>query len=162
MRASMIILTREIRKIGYDPHINTPGVDFTYGAGFTDANTLTFAYVADNDFDITTGAPIDNDGDGFFNEPNELQAISIFVDGSNNLWLNDPVIPLNNQRIAQNVQSLTFTYLNSLGASIGIPAGPGSGVESIRIDLTLAPDSRYIHESGNNRLLRTIVKCRNL
>ncbi|MCD4742480.1 MAG: prepilin-type N-terminal cleavage/methylation domain-containing protein [Desulfobacteraceae bacterium] len=154
LRGSMIIMTQEIRKIGFDPHVNTAGVGFIYGAGTT-GSTLTFAYVADADTK-------DNDNDGFSDELGELKQVFIWVNGASQLRLDEPLKPLNNQTIAENVQSVAFTYLDNVGANVGAPAAAGSPVRSIQIDLTLSPDAKYIHESGNNRTLSTVVKCRNI
>jgi type IV pilus assembly protein PilW len=148
LRVSMIIMTREIRKIGFDPHLDTAGVGFINCGVGTDADRLTFAFVADED-------GVDNDGDGMEDEKREMQTVSIYLDNNNQLILNTT----NAQTIAENVRGLTFTYLDNNGMAV---AAPLTDARCVRISLTLSPDARYLYESGNNRTLTTMVKCRNI
>ncbi|HKK67984.1 MAG TPA: prepilin-type N-terminal cleavage/methylation domain-containing protein [Bacteroidales bacterium] len=166
LRAAMYIMTREIRMAGYDPHGNSGAKITTAGDG-SNGNPLGFTFVADNDND-------DNDNDGTTDEPGELKFIEydLYVgyssQGETGNDIGRKIGAGNRQALAENIQSLQFTYLDKNGNAMAftankIPISDLPDIRSIQIAITATADvDERDYTGGNNRTLTTTVKCRNL
>lgn len=158
LRAALYIMTKEIRRAGYDP-------GGEHGAGITNAgngsnalNRLIFTYF---DADVETDG-YDNDNDGATDEPGEnLQAIEYYLFDSNG----DGNIDLGRRNgarldaIAENIATLQFTYLDANG----VITTNLSEIRLLQIRITATTDANERdYTNGSNRTLTTTVKCRNL
>lgn len=156
IRAALYVMTMELRMAGYDPYDK-------YGAGIVTAGDggtgpLTFTLVADDD-------GIDNDSDSNVDEEGELKTISFelydaYSDGDTDIGR--AVGAGAPQAIAENIQSLTFTYLDENGAALPVPVDT-SQVKAIQINITAVPDTAKADHTGNkSRSISSVVNLRNL
>jgi type IV pilus assembly protein PilW len=147
IRAAMYIMTMDIRMAGYDPDPQR-----AFSAGITDAgdgsngNPLTFTYV---------------EGDTDSN-PGTLTTISYDLfdslsDGVDDIGRKEH--PGARQAIAENIQSLTFTYLDGDGNYMPDPQNNLSAIRAVRIDITTELDD---NDDSPERSVSAVVQCRNL
>ncbi len=149
LRAAMYIMSIEIRMSGYDPHR-------AFSAGITNAgdgsngNPLTLTYV-------------ENDTDS---DPGILKTVAFDLfdslsDGDDDIGMKINVD--NRQAIAENIQSLTFTYLDSDGNGLAAPIDL-SDIRAVRIDITAGLDAGAVDHTipGAKRSVSAVIKCRNL
>jgi type IV pilus assembly protein PilW len=149
IRAAMYIMTMEIRMAGYDPHR-------AFSAGITNAgdgsngNPLTFTYV-ENDTDSDPGTLTTIEYDLF----------DSLSDGDDDIGRKKH--PDNRQAIAENIQSLTFSYLDSDGAVLTAPVDLNA-IRAVRIDIIAGLDAGAVDHTipGAERSVSAVVKCRNL
>jgi type IV pilus assembly protein PilW len=141
IRAAMYIMSIEIRMAGYDPHRAFSAGIINAGDG-SNGDPLTLTYVEG-----------DTDSD-----PGTLKTIAFDLfdslsDGDNDIGRKEDSD--NRQAIAENIQSLTFSYLDSEGAVLTAPVDL-SAIRAVRIDITAGLDP------GAERTVSAVVKCRNL
>ena len=159
IRAALLIMTSEIRMAGYDPDgTNNAGI-VNAGDGSNNLNRLIFTY-------FNPDAPadgLDNNNDGNIDESGEsLQAVEYYLYDS----LGDGTIDLGRRNgarldaIAENIQTLQFTYLDGDGNITATLAD----IRSIQITMVATTDANELNYTGTNntRTLTTNVKCRNL
>jgi type IV pilus assembly protein PilW len=148
IRAAMYIMSSEIRMAGYDRHR-------AFSAGITSAgdgsngNPLTFTFV-ENDTDTDTGS--------LATITYELYDAS--SDGDNDIGRQKGGLK---NAIAENIQSLSFSYLDSGGAVLTAPVDL-SAIRAVRIDITAGLDAGAVDHTipGAERTVSAVVKCRNL
>jgi type IV pilus assembly protein PilW len=149
IRAAMYIMSLEIRMAGYDPHR-------AFSAGITNAgdgsngNPLTFTYVendTDDDPGVLTTISYDlfdslSDGDDDIGRKKDLDS---------------------REAIAENIQSLIFTYLGGDGQELTSPIDL-SDIRAVRIDITAGLNAGAVDHTipGAERSVSAVVKCRNL
>ncbi len=157
LRAALYIMTSEIRLAGYDPSKTNGAGIVMAGNGSNQTNRFTFTYFnADAANDGT-----DNDNDGTTNDADEtLQAIEYYLYDS----VGDGTMELGRRNgslldaIAENIQTLTFTYQDINGNVTAIP----SDIRSVQITVEATTDANEINRTNGTRTLTTTVKCRNL
>lgn len=152
VRASVFLMSREIRSAGYNPEYRTYDVGIV-NAG---ANTLTFNRVASDDGD-------DNDNDGTVDEDGELEIITYTLQDSNGDGDNDITVAYNAggaNSIAENIQNLVFAYFDENGAV----TADTTAIRSIQITVTATTNISELARSplNNTRTLSTLVYLRNL
>jgi prepilin-type N-terminal cleavage/methylation domain-containing protein len=152
VRASIFLMSREIRSAGYNPEYRTYDVGIT-NAG---ANTLTFNRVASDDGD-------DNDNDGIVDEDGELEIITYTFQDSDGDGDNDITVAYNAggaNSIAENIQNLMFAYFDENGAV----TADTSAIRSIQITVTATTNISELARSplNNTRSLSTLIYLRNL
>lgn len=141
LRAALYIMTREIRMAGYDPDGGKNAEIKGIGNG-TNGNPLWFTF-----WDDETGA---------------LQTIKYdlydaYADGDMDIGRKVGSAP--RQAIAENISTLQFVYFKANGSV----ATTTSDVRSIQISIeTTINFGEVDHTLGNNRMLTTTIKCRNL
>lgn len=148
IRAAMYVMAADIRMAGYDPHR-------TFSAGVSQAgngsvgNPFTFTFV-ENDTDTDHGT---------------LSTVSYELydassDGDNDIGRQKDGLK---QAIAENIQSLTFSYLDGDGSVLSTPVDI-SAIRAVRIDITAGLDAGDVDYTipGAERSVSAIVKCRNL
>lgn len=153
IRNALIIMTRDIQMAGFDPEIsNTMGI-VNAGDG-SNGNPLTFTYsVADDG--------VDNDGDGTIDESGEFQTIrySLFDSlGDGDMDIGRAVGAGANQNIAENIQTLRFTYLDGNGN----PTAAIGEIRAVRVTITATTDNRERRRAADNRTVTAIIKFRNI
>ena len=160
IRAALYVMTMELRMAGYNPYDKYDAgiVNAGDGVPVADGGTgpLTFTFVADDDGE-------DNDNDGTVDEEGELKTISFelydaYSDGDNDIGR--AVGSGAPQAIAENIQTLDFTYLDGDGN----PTADTSEIKAVQIDITAHVDTDSVDYTLNNatRSLSTIVQCRNM
>lgn len=152
VRASVFLMSREIRSAGYNPEYRTYNVGIT-NAG---ANALTFNRVASDDGD-------DNDNDGTVDEDGELEIITYALQDSDGDGDNDITVAYNAggaNAIAENIQNLMFAYFDENGAV----TADTSAIRSIQITVTATTNISELARSplNNTRSLSTLIYLRNL
>jgi type IV pilus assembly protein PilW len=162
IRAALYVMTMELRMAGYDPYDKYGAGIVTAGNGVpvADGGTgpLTFTLVADDDND-------DNDNDGTVDEEGEFKTISFelydgYSDGDNDIGRLVGAGPI--QTIAENIQTLMFTYLDENGATLSVPVDT-TQVKAVQIDITAVPDTAKADHTGNkSRSISSVVNLRNL
>jgi len=169
MRAALYVMTMELRMAGYDPYDKYGAGIVTAGNGVpvADGGTgpLTFTLVADDDcIDNDNDNPDpDSCSDNNVDEEGELKTISFelydaYNDGDNDIGR--AVGAGAPQAIAENIQTLDFTYLDGDGN----PTADTSEIKAVQIDITAHVDTDSVDYTLNNatRSLSTIVQCRNM
>jgi len=144
LRSAMLLITGEIRKVGYDPDDKgTFGIS-NMGVGSL-ADPLTFTYDDRYDDDTNIGVP-------------QTATINLF-DSNIDIGNTEDEIQLTaaGTPIAGNIGALQFTYLKEDGT----PAPTINDVRAIHILITARPDERE-RALGDTRTLESTVKCRNL
>ncbi len=137
-RASMDMITREVRMAGYDPA----------GAGFVGIpyNSSQLQIIADLDGDASTAGPNEN--------------ITYSYDGTNLRIVRNT--GGGNQPFAENVQGFTFEYLDTSGVASSITAN----IRQIKITITTRtgkPDPNYSANGGfRTYTLTSLITPRNL
>jgi type IV pilus assembly protein PilW len=159
IRAALLIMTSEIRMAGYDPDgTNNAGI-VNAGDGSDNLNRLIFTYFNPD----ASSDGLDNNNDGNTDESGEnLQAVEYYLYDS----LGDGTVDLGRRNgarldaIAENIQTLQFTYLDTDGNVTTTP----SDIRSIQITMVATTDANELNYTGTNntRTLTTTVKCRNL
>jgi type IV pilus assembly protein PilW len=161
-RAAMYIMAMEIRMAGYDPD-EVGGADIiNAGDGSDSTEKLVFTYY--NEDAGSDGS--DNDNDGSTDEAGEnMQQVEYYLYDSSNDADNlvDDLGRRNGARldvIAENIQNLTFTYLDVDGAQTAVI----SQIKAIQIDITAKVDDDTTDHTTQNatRTVSTIVQCRNM
>lgn len=182
VRAGILLMTNEIRMIGYDPYgkydvgitnagngvpedeTYTPSGETTPVAG---TGPLTFTLVADDDC-------IDNDDDSGKDDPvctdfnvdeeGELKTVSFvrydaYDDNDNDVGMASSDGG-NNQPLIENIQNLIFEYLDADGNSTTTI----DDITDVRINVTVQVDGNRTDYTLQNatRTISTIVHCRNL
>ena len=154
IRAAKYIMTKDIRMAGYDPD-GMAGAGISAMGDGSHGNPLEFTFVADND-------GIDNDNDATIDESRELETIAydLYDADSDGDWeIGRKVGTASRYVIAENIQALTFSYLD-LNGSVTADI---SDIRSIEITIEARID---INETSpvyvNNRTLTTMIQCRNL
>ncbi|WP_170923685.1 PilW family protein [Desulfocicer vacuolatum] len=154
IRTAKYIMIKDIRMAGYDP-------DGMAGAGITAAgdgsvgNPLGFTFVADGDYR-------DNNNDGTTDEPGELESVEYDLydaDSDGDSDIGRKVGTGSRGVIAENIERLVFEYLDLNGnATTDL-----SEIRSIQITIEARVDFNEQRQSNvNNRILTTVVQCRNL
>jgi type IV pilus assembly protein PilW len=160
LRMAVYILTSEIRMAGYDPE-GTNGAGIVSAGGGSSGSPLQFTFVADDD-------SIDNDGDSTVDEAGELKTIAYdlydgYSDGDSDIGR--AVGAGNRQPIAENIARLEFAYSDEDGITMPLPIAVLDlpEIRSVHIIIEATIDSNETNYfNGNNRMLTTTVKCRNL
>jgi len=171
IRAALYVMTMDIRMAGYDPYDKYGAGIVTSGNGVpvADGGTgpLTFTLVADDDcIDNDNDNPDpDSCSDNNVDEEGELKTISFelydaYNDGDNDIGR--AVGAGAPQAIAENIQTLTFTYLDENGAALPVPFNT-SRVKAVQINITAVPDTAKADHTGNkSRSISSVVNLRNL
>jgi len=152
VRASVFLMSREIRSAGYNPEYRTYDVGIVNAGG----STLSFNRVASDDGD-------DNDNDGTVDEDGEIETITYALQDSDGDGDNDITVAYNAggaNSIAENVQSLIFAYFDENG----VVTADTSAIRSIQITVTATTNISELARSplNNTRTLSTLVYLRNL
>jgi len=156
VRAVMFLMKQELRMAGFNPYSQN------YGAGISAAgvNTLTFAFVADDDCSDNDGDSADpgNCADPNVDEEGELDTIIYKLEDDDGDGDND--ITKNAVIMAENIQNLGFTYFDEDGNITAATAD----VRSIQITVTATTDVDEFARATNNttRTLTTIIYLRNM
>ena len=160
IRAAMMIMTKEIRKAGYDPTGTSGAGIVELGDGSDAANFLKFTYFNPD----AAGDGNDNDNDTGTSDADEvLQAVEYYLFDSKD----DGTMDLGRRNgarldaIVQNIQSLNFVYR---GADGGI-VSDGEDVRFIEITIVaeVNPNQRrYTDINNSTRTLTKTVTCRNM
>lgn len=133
-RAAMTTMVREIRMAGYDPNFDVASKVIT-------AASTTFSFSTD--------------------DPSNNSTITYAFD-STNLKITRNINSGGDQPLAENIQSLAFTYYDVNGTPIGTP----SAVKGILITITARtskPDYSYTSNGGyRTYVLSSMVRPRNL
>ncbi len=163
-RASMFLISKNIRKAGFDPAGSN-------NAGITNAGDGSIGNPLDISYNVDFGEDgIDNNsingiddvaeqGTGFTLET--LTYVLADPDGDGDT---DLVVEINgggNQFLAENISTLNFTYLDETNTATATLAD----IRSIQVTTTVTTDSNELDRTmGNNntRTLTAIFKCRNL
>ncbi|GAB6142927.1 PilW family protein [Desulfocicer niacini] len=141
LRAALYIMTRDIRMAGYDPDGGKNAGITKIGNG-TDGNPLGFTFW---------------DDDAGTLETIEYDLYDAYDDGD--MDIGRKIGSANRQAIAENINTLQFVYFKADGSV----ATTISDVRSIQISIGATINFGAVdHTLGNNRMLTTIVKCRNL
>ncbi|OGQ89086.1 MAG: hypothetical protein A3J85_01625 [Desulfobacula sp. RIFOXYA12_FULL_46_16] len=153
IRNALIIMTRDIQMAGFDPEISKTLGIVNAGDG-SNGNPLTFTYsVADDG--------LDNDGDGTIDESDEFQTIrySLFDSlGDGNMDIGRAVGAGGNQAIAENIQTLLFTYLDGNGN----PTVVVGDIRAVRVVITATTDIGELRRAADNRTVTAVIKFRNI
>ncbi|WP_321413293.1 prepilin-type N-terminal cleavage/methylation domain-containing protein [uncultured Desulfobacter sp.] len=171
VRAGILLMTNEIRMIGYDPYgkykagITKAGNGVLEGESYTPpgettpvsgTGPLTFTLVADTDTE-------DNDNDGQVDENGELKTISFvrydaYSDNDNDVGIT--IDSGSNQPLIENIQNLIFEYLDADGNSTTTI----DDITAVRINVTVQVDGSKTDYTSQHatRTISTIVHCRNL
>lgn len=153
IRNALIIMTRDIQMAGYDPEISKTLGIVNAGDG-SNGNPLTLTYsVADDG--------VDNDGDGTIDESGEFQTIqySLFDSlGDGDMDIGRSIGAGGNQAIAENIQTLLFTYLDGNGN----PTAVVSDIRAVQVTITATTDIRERRRAADNRTVTAIIKFRNI
>jgi type IV pilus assembly protein PilW len=153
IRNALILMTRDIQMAGFDPEISKTLGIVNAGDG-SNGNPLTFTYsVADDG--------VDNDGDGTIDESGEFQTIqySLFdslADGD--MDIGRTVGAGANQAIAENIQTLLFTYLDGNGN----PTVTLADIRAVRVTITATTDIGERRRAADNRTVTAVIKFRNI
>jgi type IV pilus assembly protein PilW len=152
LRAGMFYLSQAIRMAGFDPgNSDLFGLVNLFpafpGAGAT-CDDHTIAFTVDDDEDRT----IDNNDDDELvafrlNDRMELQRFSTGAI----TW----------QPVAENIEALTFAYLDQAGN----PTAVLGDVRSVRVSMTARtarPDRNYSGDGYRRRTMTSVIQCRNL
>jgi type IV pilus assembly protein PilW len=148
IRAAMYMISAEIRMAGYDPHrVFSAGI-INAGNG-SNGNPLTLTFV-ENDTDTDPGALVTV----------SYELYDAYSDGDNDIGRQKGGLK---QAIAENIQSLTFTYLDSDGAVLTAPVDLNA-IRAVRIDITAGLDAGAVDYTtpGAGRSVSAVIKCRNL
>lgn len=155
-RAVLFLMSRQLRSAGYNPTYDN--ID----TGITVANetSLTFNRVENDD-------GLDNDGDGATDEDDELVTINYTLQDED--ADGDLDISANGVIMAENIQSLLFTYFDADGVDL-IPPGAASVadptlIRSVQITIMDRTDINQLSRAANNnntRSLSTSVYVRNM
>lgn len=170
VRAGMLLMTNEIRMIGYDPYGK-------YDAGITEAGngvketesytppgeTTPVAGTGPLTFTLVPGEDgIDNDNDGQTDEDGELKTVSFvrydaYSDNDNDVGMD---IDGTKYPLIENVQNLIFEYLDADGNSTTTI----DDITSVRINVTVQVDGSKTDYTSQHatRTISTTVHCRNL
>jgi len=157
LRGAMNFMVKEIRMAGYDPYRNS-------GARIeaAESGSIEFTLVSDED-------GYDNDNDGLTDEIGELKTIKYSLydsGGDGDSDLGRKVGQANNQPVAQNIDELSFVYLDEDGHPLGFPIVDISAIRAVQITLvakTAKPDPAFKENGGfRTKTLREKVVCRNL
>lgn len=155
-RAVMYYLMRELRSAGHDPLDSAD-------AGITAANASSITF----SFDVTGGEADgrDNDRDGTVDN-NETYDGAINVATEQVTYaLNGNVFTRNGLNVAENINSLTFTYFDENGNTLVAPVADPDDIRVVRITLVAGMQQVVMgREGGNARTLRLVndVNIRNL
>ena len=151
IRGVLYVMAREIRMAGYDPDNRLDAKILNAGDGSDSDNAFTFSFVI-NDSDTDVG---------------ELQTISYYLydaysDGDGNDGIGRSVDGTL-QPLADNIQSLEFTYLDQDGAE----TSDLSQIRSVQVHITARVDTALTdytidEDTRVTRSVSTIVNCRNL
>jgi type IV pilus assembly protein PilW len=145
IRAAMYIMSIEIRMAGYDPHRAFSAGIINAGDG-SNGDPLTLTYVeGDTDSDPGTLTKISYD------------IFDSLSDGVDDIGRKEH--PGARQAIAENIQSLTFTYLDGDGNYMPDPQNNLSAIRAVRIDITTELDD---NDDSPERSVSAVVQCRNL
>jgi type IV pilus assembly protein PilW len=175
LRAAMFYMEKEIRMAGCDSERSAD-------AGITTANASSISFTED-----IRGAAEGSNPDGDTNDPNESITYSL---SAGDLWRDD-VNGIGNQTIAENIDALSFVYLDGASPPTVLD-DDGSGnvttsisdIRSVQITVVARTDrddpqdkytdtSSYRNQQGTvilaaqndhfrRRLLTTTIRCRNL
>jgi type IV pilus assembly protein PilW len=160
LRMAIYIMTSEIRMAGYDTE-GTNGAEIVSAGDGSSGSPLQFTFVADDD-------SIDNDGDSTVDEAGELKTIAYdlydgYSDGDSDIGR--AVGAGNRQPIAENIARLEFAYSDEDGIVMPLPIAALDlpKIRSVQIAIEATIDSNATNYfQGNNRILTTTIKCRNL
>lgn len=154
VRATVYIISGEIRNAGYNPEYTKYDVGITTAG----ANTVTFNMVASDDGK-------DNNNNGTSDEAGELKTITYAFQDSNADLVSDYITINYNtgggaQPLAENIQNLSFTYFDENGAV----TADTSVIRSIQIAVTATTDINELARAplNNTRTLTSRVYLRNL
>lgn len=156
IRAATYIMTKEIRRAGYDPG-GMAGAGITAAGDGSSGNPLGFTFVVDDN----DGR--DNDNDGTIDEPGgELETIEYDLydaDGDGDMDIGRKVGTGSREVIAENMALLSFTCLDSNGNSTtDLPE-----IRAVQITMGAAIDTGKVdYTNGVTRTLTTTIQCRNL
>lgn len=153
-RATLMMMTREIRMAGFDPDndINNEGITAVGDVDTSDSvnNLIAFSYAESGSAENLSYGLEDNDADG------DLDLVKEVNGGGYQL-------------LAENVQNINITYLDEDGNTITIPSPTNNQstldeIRALQINITLAVDNKELNrlDTDNTRSLTTTVKCRNL
>ena len=151
IRGVLYVMAREIRMAGYDPDNRLDAKILNAGDGSNFDNAFTFSFVI-NDSDTDVG---------------ELQTISYYLydaysDGDGNDGIGRSANG-NLQPLADNIQTLEFTYLDQ----DGVETSDLSRIRSVQVNIIARVDTALTDYTINEdtrvtRSVSTIVNCRNL
>lgn len=169
LRMAIYIMTNEIRMAGYDPE-GTNGAGIVSAGDGSSGNPLVFTFVADDDCIDNDGDSTDPDNcnDANVDEAGELKTIAYdlydgYSDGDSDIGR--AVGAGNHQPIAENIARLEFTYSDEDGIDMPLPIAALDlpNIRSVHITIEATIDSNETNYfNGNNRMLTTTVKCRNM
>jgi type IV pilus assembly protein PilW len=145
-RASMDMMTREIKMAGYDP---IAGVANSRIIG-AQTNSIRFT------LDITSTYGEDRP-DGDTDDPNEDVTYALYTPADGIQKLGRAIHGGTPQPIAEHIQSLQFIYRDSGGSQMTTPVATPSNIRSIEITLvarTPEPDPKYTHPSFGDHYRR--------
>jgi type IV pilus assembly protein PilW len=148
LRGAMNLMVREIRMAGYDPQGRA-------GAGIKDARSDRIEFT------------LDISGDGLTDGSNEHIKYYLYTtDGIQKLGRLSSEAATIQQPVAENIDGLSFKYLDRDGIEIANPNDNKSSICSIQITLrakTAKPDPAYKENGGfRTKTLTEQVVCRNL
>ncbi|MBC2696508.1 MAG: hypothetical protein HF982_14775 [Desulfobacteraceae bacterium] len=161
VRAAMDMMTREIRMAGYDP-------TNLAGAGIVNATSNSINFTLDITDDTDTGTP-DEDTD----DSNENITYSLYTEDSIQKLGRKSKVTANNQPVAENIDTLEFTYTLKNGTVIAPPTNPTIAqiLNIVKVDIkitakTTKPDSDYTHPTDGDHYRRytltSVITPRNL
>ena len=181
IRAGIYRMSHEIRMAGYDPYGGSSGAGIiSAGDGTSQANALTFTYVADDDgvdnAEDLDGVDSDNDGvvngtDGTTDEKGELKTVSFYLydaysDGDSDLGMRvGNTLGAIAENIVNNPGSASttfFQYLNSQGNVLTAPININQ-ISAVRINLVAYVGAGVTDHTLQNatRTVTVIVQRRN-
>ncbi len=142
VRAVMFMMKQDIRMAGFNPFSKN---DFNSGIAVAQSNALTFSYVDTDNMVLDTASYALVDGDGDI----------------------DTDITLDGTMIAENIQTLTFTYFDGttpVPLELTVPVANPDDIRSIQISITAVIDSdeRARATNNNTRTLTSTVFLRNM
>jgi prepilin-type N-terminal cleavage/methylation domain-containing protein len=148
IRAAMYVMAADIRMAGYDPHRAFSAGVIHAGNG-SSGNPFIFTFV-ENDTDTNQGT--------LATVSYELYDAS--SDGDTDIGRQKGGLK---HAIAENIQSLNFTYLGSDGMVLPTPVD-SSAIRAVRIDIAAGLDAGAVDHTipGAERSVSAVVKCRNL
>lgn len=161
IRGALYVLTKELRMVGFNPHIENFNAGISAGGDGSNGNPFIFSYVADDD-------GIDNNGVGGADEKGELQTISIqLIDSADDsdVVADELSVDFNDgngqQVIADNI---TLFQIAQVDANGGDPALTGNPVKGVVVTIEAGADNEKTDYTLPNtrRRLTTTIKLRNM
>ncbi|MEA2061446.1 MAG: prepilin-type N-terminal cleavage/methylation domain-containing protein [Thermodesulfobacteriota bacterium] len=172
-RAALNLITREIKKAGFDSDgkFNTMVTEAGCGLNASTAYTpgpFSFTYLADND-------DKDNDSDGNVDEKGELASLAIqlydsSIDSGNTMdeiHLGSGLQPVAENIANEELDIPIFEYFDKDGVSLGnsVSDSDMNKIRAVYVKIIARPDESERNMSNGSqgyRTLETMVKCRNL